>query len=229
MLFVFNLFFFAIGVTILGLGTWLYIKFDSFLDELAGVDYLNGPILFIVVGSIIAVLAFLGCCGACLENRLLLYLFAFLMMVTFTLELVGGILAVRNDYGSELEKSLNDSLTKYKENGGEKEAWDTVQEELDCCGVNNADDWAVKGDFPRGWVPKSCCETVSCVNNASDKGVMVSDDVYQNGCFKKIKDEFEDNTIAVAAVGIALAVVQILGIIFACYVACKVESGPEVV
>ena len=227
LLFAFNLFFFAIGIVILALGAWLYIEFNSFLDELAGVKYLNGPILFIVVGSIIAVLAFLGCCGACLEKKVLLYLFACLVIITFILELVGGILAVKNDYGKELEDSLYKTLPDYKSgNDAIEEAWDTLQEKLDCCGVNNFSDW--QNVFERSVVPVSCCKT-TCKGSGKPELVNITEMHYKTGCYKKIKDEFEDNTFAVAVIGIAFAVIQVLGVIFACFVASRIESSPEVV
>ena len=230
LLFAFNVFFFSIGVIILALGAWLYVEFDSFLDELAGVKYLNGPILFMVVGSIITVLSFLGCCGACLEKKVLLYLFASLMIVTFILELVGGILAVTNDYDKKLEDSLTKSLSDYEKKDALREAWDTVQKNLDCCGVNNKTDWEQRLTQPKT-VPESCCRTELCKTMATGEPKVVPSnrDVYNIGCYKKIKDEYEGNTVAVAAVGITFAVVQILGIIFACCVACKIDSSPEVV
>jgi hypothetical protein len=232
LLFVFNLFFFAIGVTVLALGAWIYVEFDSFLSELGGAKYLNGPILFIAVGSIITIISFLGCCGACKEIKCMLYLFAILMTITFILELVGGILAVTNDFGDKLQDTLKDSTAEYEDNSAVREAWDTVQKNLDCCGVDNKTDW-FSANWSQGLVPESCCETTLCKTNATKlptfdfKVTDATSGVYDVGCFKKIKDKYEDNSTASAVVAITFAVLQILGIIIACFVGCKIDKDDD--
>ncbi|XP_062516327.1 tetraspanin-9-like [Corticium candelabrum] len=232
LLFVFNIIFFAIGVIVLGLGAWLYVEFDSFLDDLAGVKYLNGPILLMVVGSIITLIAFLGCCGACMENKIMLYLFGILMIVTFALELVGGILAYVNDYDEELKATLYTTLPTYSNNSVIKDAWNTAQKNLDCCGVENYTDWQAYLGPQR--VPSSCCKTDPCTIAGGPDGIvnlqLLADlPINTIGCYEEVKSKFEGNTVAVAAVGISFAVVQLLGIIFAFVVGCNIESSPEVV
>ena len=49
----------------------------NFLDE----SYLNASVLFIVLGVIILVIGFFGCCGACTESPCMMATFATLLAI----------------------------------------------------------------------------------------------------------------------------------------------------
>lgn len=67
-----------IGLAILAVGIVVYV-YPNHLKDATDVDILRrflqiSAIVIIVIGSIITVLGFLGCCGAIFENRVLLVL-----------------------------------------------------------------------------------------------------------------------------------------------------------
>lgn len=212
LLLIFNLIFFAGGVAILGVGAYLKVKFGDFVDILDE-DWANAPNLLIAAGSLIAVLAFLGCFGAWCESRCLLYIFACLLFVTFILELAAGALAVvyRDDVEDNLQKVLNDTIMEYKTSKPVRKSWDNVQEELECCGVDNSSSWMYL--YLNTSVPTSCCSDM-----AADCNTM-SDTLYEQGCYTKLVDWFDDNYVIVGAVAIVLACIQLLGIVFGCCLA----------
>ncbi|XP_025728171.1 leukocyte surface antigen CD53 isoform X2 [Callorhinus ursinus] len=120
-LFFFNLLFWFCGCGILGFGIYLLIHNNfNLLPSLT-----LGNVL-IIVGSIIMVVAFLGCMGSIKENKCLLMSL--------------------NNYVSE---SLTDSIQRYHTDNSTKAAWDSIQSFLQCCGINGTNDWA-------GHPPASC-------------------------------------------------------------------------
>ncbi|XP_073855411.1 leukocyte surface antigen CD53 isoform X4 [Macaca fascicularis] len=102
-LFFFNLLFWICGCCILGFGIYLLIH-NNF-----GVLFHNLPSLtlgnvFVIVGSIIMVVAFLGCMGSIKENKCLLMSL--------------------NEY---VAKGLTDSIHRYHSDNSTKAAWDSIQ------------------------------------------------------------------------------------------------------
>merc|ERR1712183_1109694 len=101
-----------------------------------------------------------------------------------------------------------------------KEAWNEVQKELKCCGVDNVNDWeetqGSQFNFPAGIdKPLGCCE----VEQDGDADIPAGDQqdtcrrskegpdstkYYFEGCFTKIKSKIEDNQNTV--VGVAIGV-----------------------
>ena len=47
----------------------------NFLDD----TYLNTSVVFIVLGVVVLVIGFFGCCGACTESPCMMFTFAFLL------------------------------------------------------------------------------------------------------------------------------------------------------
>ncbi|NP_001307567.1 leukocyte surface antigen CD53 isoform 2 [Homo sapiens] len=90
-LFFFNLLFWICGCCILGFGIYLLIH-NNF-----GVLFHNLPSLtlgnvFVIVGSIIMVVAFLGCMGSIKENKCLLMSFFILLLIILLAEVTLAIL-----------------------------------------------------------------------------------------------------------------------------------------
>ena len=62
-MFSFNLIFFIGGCGILGLGIWLKVEKEDYM-ELTSFNFVSTANIAIAVGVIIVLVAFLGCCGA---------------------------------------------------------------------------------------------------------------------------------------------------------------------
>ena len=76
----FNILFTIAGCVLLGFGAWSQIDAKNYLNFL-GDNYVQTPIFLMVVGGIIFVVAFLGCCGACRESKCLIQTYACLLAV----------------------------------------------------------------------------------------------------------------------------------------------------
>ncbi len=82
---IFNFFFFLTGIALIAMGTYIHLEMSDYLDYFDD-QYLNATILFIILGAIIVVVSFFGCCGACTENSCMMFTFAFLLSIIVIVE-----------------------------------------------------------------------------------------------------------------------------------------------
>jgi CD63 antigen len=68
LLFVFNLLFFVSGVVMLAIGAVIYVVYAHYYNFVYD-SFQSAPLILIIVGVIIFLVAFFGCCGACKENH----------------------------------------------------------------------------------------------------------------------------------------------------------------
>lgn len=228
LLFAFNLIFFLGGVGLLGVGIYVQLKIGDYV-ELSSVKYVTGPIIIIAVGAVIAVIAFFGCCGAIKESRCLLGTFFALMLLIFGLEVAGTALGFvyRAQISDELMKDLNETLSQYgtPDKKGVTQAFDLLQEKEKCCGVNGYTDWQ-RTPFTGGnhtFVPDSCCKDVKPGCGVIPGGTDTSK-VNTEGCYQKTLDLLRDNLIIICGIGVAVAVIQLLSMIFALVMMCKIKD-----
>ena len=59
-----NFIFFLTGAAVLGIGIYVQLEFTEYYDFLSE-KYLGSGIILMVVGGVILIVAFFGCCGAC--------------------------------------------------------------------------------------------------------------------------------------------------------------------
>ncbi|XP_070504184.1 23 kDa integral membrane protein-like [Chironomus tepperi] len=171
LLFFFNFLFLISGLGILIAGIVVLhdvTDFNHFLDDRITAP----PIILIVAGLLIFLIAFFGCYGALKESPKLLYTFAFLLAIIFIIEIAVGIAAItfRNDLEGILNTQLRQSMIR--QNKDDMMAWDTVQKKLQCCGIDGPRNWFEKNETKEA-VPASCCrpqyidrETQNCLNAA---------------------------------------------------------------
>ncbi len=76
--FLINFVFFLTGIALIGIGAYIQVKMSQYLDFL-GETYLNTSVILIIIGVVILVVTFFGCCGACTENYCMLYTYGTLL------------------------------------------------------------------------------------------------------------------------------------------------------
>lgn len=90
------------------------------------------PVLLIVVGAIVFVIAFFGCCGAIKKSPCMIGTFFFLLIVVFAMEVGIGVAAYMK-YGQLneiLEKGFQSTLDSYETSLDSRHAWDLIQGEV---------------------------------------------------------------------------------------------------
>lgn len=220
LLFLFNLLFAISGLVLIGIGTYVYITAENFILFL-GSSYANTAIFLIVLGVVIFVIAFFGCCGAILENSCLVHTYAIILFFVVIAEIGTGIAAyiekdkVRSTLSDNMKNGLNDYNTTSR--NVMTKSWDYVQENLKCCGVANNTDWQ-EVDVN---MPDSCCEEGMVSGCGADTAVKK----YTNGCLSILEKSFSENIYYVAGVVAGIVIIQILYIIFAACVGRSIRRS----
>ncbi|XP_037806608.1 23 kDa integral membrane protein [Lucilia sericata] len=222
-LFAFNIVFAISGLGILIAGSVVLADVNEFNHFIEG-KVTAPPIVLIVTGLIIFLIASLGCFGAIKESPTLLLAYALLLAIIFIIELAVGIAAsvFKNDLEMMIKNSLQDSIKR--SNQEDTMAWDNIQRKLMCCGVDNPSDWRTMS--ANKTLPPSCCRPQYIeqnVGHCTESPALGKDKYYQEGCVGKLKERIEKNAIILIGVGIGIAFIQILGIILACYLASTIR------
>lgn len=227
LLFFFNFLFVVTGIILISVG-------GVFLSNVKGYAQYLGPqssstaIFIIVVGVIIFGIAFLGCCGAVKENYCMVMTFAVLLFIIFVMEFAAGIAAYvyKNKIHDLLDENMKQEVHDYNGTSKDRE-WDDMQKNLKCCGSSSPLDWHTSNNtlFQNGTFPDSCCMDVHpgfCLNDTTSP-------VYEKGCLFALEDYIVNNIAVIGGVGIGIAFVEVVGIIFACCLARAIKKEYEVV
>ncbi|XP_031573557.1 CD63 antigen-like [Actinia tenebrosa] len=229
LVFIFNFLFFVCGIGLMGVGIFVQLKIGDFA-ELSTVKYVTGSILIIIVGAFIALVAFFGCCGAVKENTCFLGIFFGILLLILCAEIAGTVLGYiyRGKVEKNLRTDLNNSIALYGEKGqdGITKAFDSLQQKEKCCGVNNYTDWQ-RSPFSNGShdkVPDSCCHDKKPGCGEKWKTNPPESEIYKEGCYGKVETLVKDNLMLIFGLGIGVAVIQIIAMIFAIILICKIRE-----
>jgi len=233
--FAFNFVFWVLGIVVLAIGIYSRIETDTWKDLINSETIFETANLLIAAGVIVAVIGFLGCCGAIKKWQWMLVVYSILVLVIFALEIVAGAYAYAKR--DKVEKNLTAGIRKaveknYGEAGtaseGMTKAIDWFQEKVKCCGSTGPDDWKSSTWYSKRTanstadVPKTCCksQTTGCNEDISSK----NGTIYTSGCIKEGTQFAKDNMWLIGGVGIGIAVVELLGIFFALCLCCAFKN-----
>ncbi|XP_013190036.1 CD63 antigen [Amyelois transitella] len=226
LLFLFNLLFAATGLFILIVGIRAEIKAAPYVDLTDENFYTSGPIVLIIVGVIVFIVAFFGCCGAVKENHCMIVTFSVFLLLIFVAEVAVGITGYvkHKDLAVNLERRLNETIAEYPNNPNVRETFDIIQTDLQCCGVRGPEDWH------NATLPGSCCSALDFKEDGVLSDCTVNAPaVHKDGCLAVIKENLETIALLLGATGLGIAIVQLLGVIFACCLARSIRSQYETV
>lgn len=211
LLFIFNFIFAVCGLGILTLGVIVQLRVTQVTDHI-DTNLTFPAITLIVIGSIIFVISFFGCCGAIRESHCMIITFAsfllFILLVQIAIGVYAFVVVKNNDNQVDITKDYQKVFDNYDEN---KEFIDIVQSSLHCCGVNSPLDYGIRTP------PGSCCgkeQSETCIEN-----------IYQTGCAIEIKNAISTAGTVLGSVVIAIAGVELIGIIFALCLANSIKNA----
>lgn len=227
LVFIFNFLFWVSGIAIIVVGSLIYVQLNKY-NEVLNDNFTAAVVLLIVVGCIVTIIAFFGCCGACKENHCMIMTFAVLLGIIFVLELAAGITCYvyRSEIDNIAGQEFNKAWSSYGIDEEVSKTIDFIQHDMKCCGVNNYTDydnyeWHKKN---KG-VPTSCC----IEDSPSKCDTTNPSQIYVDGCYNKLKNELESDVLVVAGVGVGVAFIQLIGVAFACCMASAIRKNYEVV
>ncbi|XP_073824359.1 tetraspanin 39D [Musca autumnalis] len=206
-----NLLFALSGILILLIGAMVqfnYAHYSNFVSD----HIWTAPIILMIVGSLVAFICFMGCCGAIKENSCMILSFAILALVVFFLEIGLGIAGYIKHTGLKqiMETQFNVTMEEYNERKDYRDAWTLLQTELGCCGIKGPTDW--EEVFSNKTIPSSCCQMI----NLNEADACTVAHANPNGCLQKLLDILDSKTLVLAGVVLGVAGVQLLTILFAC-------------
>lgn len=241
LLFIFNIVFWLLGVTVLGVGIKSRVDGGSWEGLVKDKVITNAANLMIASGIIVAIIGFVGCCGAIKKNTCMLMSYAILIFLIFILEIAAGAYAYtkKDKVEKDLETNLKDVINNSygQELDADKlltEAVDWFQQKVECCGIQTYEDWKRTAWYKntsiptkdKRQVPRSCCRTESATCNKNARtSADFKKNIYERGCVKAGKDFIKSNLFKIGGVTIGIAVVQLLGIIFACCLCRAIKDG----
>ena len=80
------------GLLLVVSGVVIQAAYKQYLDFL-GYQFFSIPVLIVILGCVIFVIAFFGCCGAIKESHCMTVTFACLLGIVFIFEIVAGVAA----------------------------------------------------------------------------------------------------------------------------------------
>ncbi|XP_061892636.1 tetraspanin 35 [Entelurus aequoreus] len=237
MMFLFNGIIFVAGAAILGVGIWVKVDSGSILGFLGMIEnapaelsqVLNVGYLLIAVGALLVIIGFLGCCGAARESKCMLLLFFIIILLVFIAEVAGAVVILvfrplAEDIFDKFGEASVQSIKKdYGKNADVTGLWDTTMSTFKCCGIYNSSNFVGSPYYAanNNQYPPPCC---AAANNRPCNQTMIDNFTTIPGCFVKIKQLIEDNTVAIVAVALGIAALEICAMTVSMILYCKVDS-----
>uniref|UniRef100_A0A3B3Q3F5 Tetraspanin n=2 Tax=Paramormyrops kingsleyae TaxID=1676925 RepID=A0A3B3Q3F5_9TELE len=234
LLFTFNFLFWLAGGAVMAVGIWTLVEKSDFISLLQSSTYAVSAYILVLAGVIVMVTGFLGCCATFKEQRNLLRVYFVLLLCIFLLEVLAGILAYiyYQQLNEELKQNLKETMVqKYKQPGEERitRAVDKLQQEFKCCGSNSSADWKestwiLSSQSEGRIVPDSCCKTIT--NHCGQRDHPSNIYKVEGGCITKLETFILEHLKIIGAVGIGIACVQIVGMVFTCCLYRSLKAEP---
>ncbi|XP_024875916.1 CD63 antigen-like, partial [Temnothorax curvispinosus] len=203
-----NSLFVLTGVMIISVGTTIYAVYENF-SHFLDASYFSPATLLIVVGILVFIIAFMGCCGALRESTCMVLVFAVLLSFVLILELAAAVAAYALQDGIKdlLAEKINLTMHQYEKNEEAKFAIDFMQSRLRCCGYNGYMDWNnVPFNNTHIDVPDSCCAYL--VDELSDRCY----GKYHEGCISRLSIIVHRSALYIGTGAVAIALIQLTGI-----------------
>lgn len=229
LLFALNFLVFIAGGVIVALASIVINRTSTYSDLLQD-GILTLPVIILIIGLAVGLIGFFGCFGAMRENKCMLYTYASIVMVLFIAQVILGVLVVvyQDEARATGKDTMKDVFEHYNSSKDEAlaDTIDTMQSDLECCGVNGYEDWFAI--LPTGNdVTRGCCKKGTDVDNCFRGARADQSEIYTRGCFEVIEDKIESVSIGLGAAAIALAIIQLVCILIACGLGRQVSRRGE--
>ncbi|XP_037717872.1 23 kDa integral membrane protein [Drosophila subpulchrella] len=208
-LFIFNLLCSICGILLIVFGGLLFSKVHNIDDFAEALRTQQVPVTMIILGTIILLISWFGCCGAIRESYCMSMTYSILLFVLMIGQLALVIyIWVQKD---QLLKIMGDVVEKaWAHRTRRSDYMDALQISMKCCGRNNYSDYSFQGKFPA-----SCCDNT---NNCSQGTV------YKRGCKDAFVDFWDGNSEIIKYSGLVIAAIEFVGFVFACCLANSIRN-----
>ncbi|XP_046744392.1 CD63 antigen [Diprion similis] len=212
-----NALFVLTGVMIISIATTIYAVYEDF-SHFLDPTYFSPATLLMVVGVLIFVIAFMGCCGALKESTCMVLVFAVSMSLVLILEASAAVAAyfLQDGVKDVLSDLIDSNIQQYENNQEAAFAVNFLQSKLHCCGYESYKDWdgVLATDENDMGVPNSCCSWYTAADDYYNVTMCAS--VYEEGCISRMAVIIHRSALYLGTGAIAIAMIQMTGIMFAC-------------
>lgn len=224
-----SLIFWAAGAGLAYVGHYMIKSFGSFDSLLQNKSTLIPAAIIIGISVVMFIVGIVGCCSTISESKLGLGFFFMIIFLIFAAEVTALVFSFiyRSKISGGLERSLNDTLSKYDGTNPDSVAVDSMQELFKCCGVKNYTDWFTTTWYLKnGTVPHSCCKNITspeCTGKLTQQGPLNTE-----GCEAKLEKFLQDVLTYAMVVVVAFAIIKFFGMVSVCAITCRSHrSGYE--
>ncbi|XP_011503265.1 PREDICTED: CD63 antigen-like [Ceratosolen solmsi marchali] len=222
LLFIFNFIFALSGLAILICGVIIHMSMDYVIKANIEVPISSPAIVLIIIGAVIFIIAFFGCCGAIRESHCMVITFAILLLTLLIIKVsVASYIFIQN--GNKIEekifKDLEKSIKQYfNSNEAIRTKVDSIQFVFQCCGYNSYNDYLNDQKNTQGIIPGSCC------NKQENQFCHTSEASKVEGCGKILYSFIIYYGSALCGLALGIAVIELIGIIFSFCLANSIRN-----
>ncbi|XP_049284441.1 CD81 protein-like [Anopheles funestus] len=246
-----NLLFWVVGFLIVSLAIWM-LSDPTFLISMTQNEknYTIGLYIFLTVGGLMLIVAFLGCCGAFKESQWMLTSFFCCLLMVLVAELAAGAWAFQNS--SKLDNVVRSAVkeavqTQYGVIPTRTATLDAIQKHYKCCGAEGPNDWQssafnnlerptlsveISNQPPSYKVPETCCVaniTPEQCKRATHMEFLASmktkSDLFVDGCMEKLVKAVQENLKLISYVGAAIVGIELLTLILSLLLCCAIRRN----
>ncbi|XP_030387433.1 CD63 antigen-like [Scaptodrosophila lebanonensis] len=210
-LFIFNILFVICGILIIVLGSIMVSKMSDFSNVEQAFNTNSVAIVLLVLGCMIFVISFLGCCGAIRENNCSLSMYSIFMLGLFLCQIAVIV------YVWVQRPQIIDSIDKvvykvWEQRAVDQPVLDAMQRSFKCCGYYKFTDY---GSMT---LPASCCDSTGSSCN-------VSQVLLTPGCKSAVESFWDKNVSIIKYAGLGVAAIELTAFIFACCLANQIRNN----
>ncbi|XP_055858692.1 23 kDa integral membrane protein-like [Episyrphus balteatus] len=209
-LFIFNMLALVCGILLIVFGSLVLSNLGDIRDFADTFETSSIPISIIVIGCIIFIISFVGCCGAIREDTCLTMTYSIFMLILFVLQMimVVYIWIERESFLNAMNKIVDKAWEQRHDKG---HYMDVFQSGFNCCGRVGVQ------DYTKEIVPNSCCgaSATSCSYELARN---------KPGCSQQFRTFISTNIAIAQYAGLVVAGVELIAFIFACCIANQARN-----
>ncbi|EDW46692.1 GM20827 [Drosophila sechellia] len=210
-LFIFNILFVICGILLITFGSIMVSTIKDFSGVGETFTANSVAIIILVLGCVVFLVAFMGCCGAIRENACALTSYSVVMLVLLVSQLA-LIIYVWVDH-VQIQQSLEKIVqTIWDQRKTDALLMDTLQRSFKCCGLNGFSDYGIT-------YPASCCDSPS--NGTCGLAQVMS----RSSCLRAVDSFWDTNVSIIKYAGLGVTAVELVAFIFACCLANQTRNS----
>ncbi|KAJ8408418.1 hypothetical protein AAFF_G00258320 [Aldrovandia affinis] len=219
--------FWVAGAVLIAVGMYAKIsKEGDVVDSLTA----DPALLLIIIGSLMLIITFFGCCGALRNVVLLLKMFLGILVAILLLQIAAAVLGFlfSDMVLHRTEQLMRKGIVRYREDMDLENLIDFVQKKFRCCGVHSYEDWSdnmyfqcleTNPSLEGCGVPFSCCirhrnetvlNTMCGYESQTLEEPSAAKIIYTTGCLDKIVWWGKQNLLIVGGMTVGLLGLEII-------------------